>query len=155
MENKYFTTDISDIRVGYECEMHVAIFEDDQWKEKEWIKGKVTNLYKFEWTDFREIPHIFGIDFEPHFRVPYLTKEQIEAEGGVHVGRKLQSQSEQVYEFDGYEVLYTELSRRMTIRHRNYYRDGSGNFDGYIVYFYGYCRCINEFREIFKRLKIN
>ncbi len=66
MQNNYFIPDISDIRVGYEYEYIIGtVFQ----------KVKIRNL-----TD----PLLKNIEaaFESKVaRVPYLTKEQIEAEG--------------------------------------------------------------------------
>lgn len=59
-ENKYFTPSIEDIRVGYECEI-LSIHG------KAWLKTTIA-----EWCP--------GFQLEA-LRVPYLTKEQIEAEG--------------------------------------------------------------------------
>lgn len=66
MENslKYFQPEISDIRVGYECEIKPAKSEE------------------FDW-----MPYIINGDnsfknyFKDSIRTPYLTKKQIEAEG--------------------------------------------------------------------------
>lgn len=64
LENKYFTPNITDIRVGYECE----------------IKPKGS-------TEFDWMPYIVhgGLNFKSllndSIRVPYLTKEQIRDEG--------------------------------------------------------------------------
>lgn len=62
MENKYFTPDIEDIRVGYELE-----------------KYGETLIVK----NLADIDEILGdLDYCPEdVRVPFLTKEQIEAEG--------------------------------------------------------------------------
>lgn len=78
MENKYFTPDIEDIRVGYECEYMSPSLG--------WIKLIVAD-YHFK-TNIPEGYNgisIFNISEylkqENWIRVPYLTKEQIEAEG--------------------------------------------------------------------------
>ena len=64
MENKYFTPDIEDIHAGYECEL--LIF--DKWEP---------NIVK-SYTELRSVDECIK---DKVFRVPYLTKEQIEAEG--------------------------------------------------------------------------
>ena len=74
MENKYFTPDIEDIRVGYEGEYHNWSMDEagipelnyDRWEKAILNKSNVEIMLKY------------GIK---GFRVPYLTKEQIEAEG--------------------------------------------------------------------------
>lgn len=65
MENKYFTPSIEDIHVGFECELQ---------DEKHWNSFKFYRKYDFE-IDLERRIHTQTI------RVPYLTKEQIEAEG--------------------------------------------------------------------------
>ena len=66
MENKYFTPDITDIRVGYEAEFDLAGFGKEGWQ-----------FVKFQGVDKAvRCYHEKGL-----YRVPYLTKEQIEAEG--------------------------------------------------------------------------
>ena len=72
MENKYFTPDIEEMFVGCEFEMH------DTWGD--WKKLILTeNLLKNPMVGLGS-----GSERAPwywKFRVPYLTKEQIEAEG--------------------------------------------------------------------------
>ena len=70
MENnlKYFKPEISDIHVGYECE--VAYLEKDNWTPM-----KVRHQEETE--DF--IKAVFN--YNRRIRTPYLTKEQIVAEG--------------------------------------------------------------------------
>ena len=72
MENKYFTPDIEEMFVGCEFEMH------DTWGD--WKKLILTeNLLKYPMVGLGS-----GNERAPwywKFRVPYLTKEQIEAEG--------------------------------------------------------------------------
>lgn len=65
---KYFVPDISDIRVGYECEFYDS---DDN----DWTKVIIDNQSKLANFTGLEIP----------LRTPYLTKEQIEAEGWEYV----------------------------------------------------------------------
>jgi hypothetical protein len=77
MENKYFTPDIEDICIGYELEMN--------WNrayEEKWVPVKISiQDEEFVYTD--EISDIINAldDGMSEARVPYLTKEQIEAEG--------------------------------------------------------------------------
>ena len=66
MENKYFTPNIEDIRVGYECERDFS----DTTEIEEWRNTVI------------EQDHFKSFYIED-IRTPYLTKEQIEAEGWV------------------------------------------------------------------------
>lgn len=83
MENKYFTPDIEDIRVGYECELLI----NEDWERAtlsdiERLGLQFTGIQnRYEWT-FTEL--------KDYIRVPYLTKEQIEADDypiiGIYAG---------------------------------------------------------------------
>ncbi len=78
MENKYFTPNIEDIRVGYECEC--------LWccpNPRVWIPIEVTEDDREEYA---KLPVQEVIHRIKEIRVPYLTKEQIEAEGWVYKG---------------------------------------------------------------------
>lgn len=80
---KYFTPEIEDIRVGYECEMKQPNFSyfrngitrDTLLKilEKEEYKPYVIQVFDFQMLKFSGLDGVI--------RVPYLTKEQIEKEG--------------------------------------------------------------------------
>ena len=88
MENKYYTPDIEDIRVGYECEIFNPANTDP------FILGH----YYDSW-DKITIHRVNMYDVgRKEFRTPYLTKEQIEAEGWIHIGGKLSSYGSQIFE---------------------------------------------------------
>jgi hypothetical protein len=71
MENKYFTPDIEDICIGYECEIWMPQNPDfDKWDWESFTLEK--NHFDHEQPFFPLIAKL---------RVLYLTKEQIEAEG--------------------------------------------------------------------------
>lgn len=72
MENKYFTPDIEDICIGYECEINNT---HGKWES---ITITFTNSNSFYKTDIAEVCLLVE---DKYVRVPYLTKEQIEAEG--------------------------------------------------------------------------
>jgi hypothetical protein len=67
--NKYFTPDIEDLCIGYELEL-LCVIEGSNEKEETWKNTIIYNLY----VENKE-------EFIKSVRVPYLTKEQIEAEG--------------------------------------------------------------------------
>lgn len=85
MENKYFTPSIEDIRVGYECyfikDSTKDIIEDNLVKIVLNNKQASGILYKEPYweLDTNQQPNTSSI------RVPYLTREQIEAERWKHV----------------------------------------------------------------------
>jgi hypothetical protein len=68
MENKYFTPDIENIHAGYECELLIY----DKW-EPNTIKP------------YTALKSVVKCIKDKVIRVPYLTKEQIEAEGWIYV----------------------------------------------------------------------
>lgn len=77
MDNKYFIPDITEIRVGYEGEINWNLGYENKYIP---FKVKIQNE-DFAYTD--EISNIINAvdDGYAEVRTPYLTKEQIEAEG--------------------------------------------------------------------------
>lgn len=127
---KYFVPDISDIRVGYECERRSTGLERD----KQWSYCKI---------DFYDMQNIVIEGRPDWYRVPYLTKEQIEAEGwkrdelGFHKG-------------DVAITLYENLGPRNC---RQVIRIWQQTKNGQQL-FLGNCPSINELRIITKLLNI-
>lgn len=78
MENKYFIPDIEDIHIGYECEIHTQ-YSSELIKKVGWHSVKVS--YSREMSKYVGILQCKKLIKTHHIRVPYLTKEQIEAEG--------------------------------------------------------------------------
>lgn len=140
-QNKYFKPSIEDIRVGYECE-----FLKDPSKEpheQEWIPMVLKNS-KPNWT------MNYGMSIGS-LRVPYLTKEQIEAEGWAFV------KDERSLLFDKGDL---RLGFNQGILSRE---DGSQTYVSSIHLFYPktgstiiscMCKDINTFRYICKLLNI-
>lgn len=127
MENKYFTPDIEDIRVGYECE--VAYLHEDNWT---YVKCR----HQEETKDF--ILAVF--DYNRRVRVPYLTKEQIEAEGW-----KAKEDKTYYISSDHGGYILKHVGKQIEI---------IDLFDANYIY-RGECKDINTFRYICKLLKIN
>lgn len=73
---KYFTPLIEDIRVGYECEIPSMIFQNETMVDWRSYVLKHHDL-KYYFGELKEE------DLLKRIRVPYLTKEQIEAEGWI------------------------------------------------------------------------
>lgn len=143
MENNYYTPELSDLYIGYECETA---------PKPSLILGEL--LYT---------PYVITGEYPigNHFkygiiRTPYLTKEQIEAEGW-----KLLEDDDGQLMFEGKRFLGISPSEDNHYR-VNYYTDtksllvwryyANGHED---VYFDGNCPSINEFRKITKLLGIN
>lgn len=128
MENKYFTPDITDIHVGYELEIR----QGNMWKS-----DKVQSNDCF--CDF--------VDMDG-YRVPYLTKEQIEAEGWEFIKHHAGTEH---YNFEKDEYsLYVDFDFREEI----YLKIYTGGYYNEFNYFSGKCKDINTFRKICKLLEI-
>ena len=128
MENKYFTPDITDIHVGYELEIR----QGNMWKS-----DKVQSNDCF--CDF--------VDMDG-YRVPYLTKEQIEAEGWEFIKHHAGTEG---YDFEKDEYsLYVDFDFRGEV----YLKIYSGGYYNEFNYFSGKCKDINNFRKICKLLEI-
>lgn len=127
---QYYTPEIEDIRVGYECEFTPSSESKDGGKN--WIIH-----WKSVVVDSKNIQYLFGANAFNQVRVPYLTKEQIEAEGWERYKKNI----------GGLE--YSIVFYKNTIE--IYEMDETG----YRVCKYnGNCPSINEFRTICKLLNI-
>lgn len=149
-QDKYYTPNIEDIRVGYECE----IWEDG----RVFIKGIITEIYQGTENTKRclglciDNGNGFLIDKYREIKTPYLIKEQIEAEGWNHISN--------IIEMPGMEPIKHPSLGEM------YFNKGAFSFnldenkeariargDGQYIYI-GSCPSINEFRIITKLLNI-
>jgi len=134
MEGKYFTPEIEDLRVGYECEL----WEDGQ----AFVRGRITQIYQGKEDGKECLGLVLGrngylIDRFREIKVPYLTKEQIEAEGWTH-------SDEEFYKKNDYFIR----------RHGNYLTVREGSWYPEETIFRGECKDINTFRYICKLLNI-
>lgn len=147
---EYFTPDIEDIRVGYECECLWCCQEPRPWLPI--VITKEDNL------NTKSLP--FGVEVvwrlqENELRVPYLTKEQIEAEGWSYKGKTQDIWFEKELDYDmgswtAYKVVmqYGVNDKRLRIFAVD--RIDKLDYDCFI----GECKDINTFRYICKLLKI-
>jgi len=132
MENKYFTPDIEDLYVGYKLEIKGK--HDTNWQPV--VLGKDAIWHKF--TNLENLGQVME-----QLRVPYLTKEQIEAEGWEY---EKEIKTVQCYDKENIFIAYSEKTHRMLIRKHN-------NETWKTIYF-GRCKDINAFRKIIKLLEI-
>ncbi len=147
MEQKYFTPDIEDIRVGYELEYNLS--------GEDWNKITV-NLSDF----YTGVVAEFGKENTKGLRVPYLYKEQIENEGWdmQNVLREDDNGNDMfstgfvktIDENHWYELIL-EDDHKIFMQYK-WYRNSVAQI--WRTIFYGECRCINEFRWICKLLGI-
>lgn len=137
MEKKYFTPDTEDIRVGYECESLWCCQEP-----RPWLPIIVTQDDNMD-TKSLPIEEIYSRIQNGEIRVPYLTKEQIEAEGWNWLPEgKMYKKNEHVLIFSPFG------NSKIEIRHLGH--------PGYQLtsFFLGECKDINTFRFICKLLNI-
>lgn len=142
MENKYYTPAVEDLHIGYQCE----VFEGGDWR-KETI----------------DISHHFDIFTEGvklgEIRTPYLTKEDIEAEGWVFQyeyrdGMEFEWNPETIWKDTpgGFLDFYPETHIiRISTTDGEYTADGPAISTKYK----GYCFSINELRTVLNYLKPN
>lgn len=155
-KNRYFTPSIEDIRVGYECECLWCCQEP-----RPWVPITIT---KEDNMDTKSLP--FGIEVvwrleEGEIRVPYLTKEQIEAEGWVLA--KQYSSKVWNFEKDNYFLAFYEDSRVIILMAKDVTKldwlwlhqgDNFYHSQAHLFRMTFPCKCINTFRYICKLLNI-
>ncbi len=140
--NKYFTPDIEDMFVSCEFEMHDTW---GGWKKLILTEDLLKNPMVGLGSGNERVPWYWK------FKVPYLTKEQIEAEGWKHIGGKLLSVAEQHYVKSTYRVSYSIDSKKIKFFIAD--PDEIINYEDECI-FNGECKCINQFRLITKLLCI-
>ena len=140
---EYFTPDIEDIRVGYECEVLYA-HNTTKYGGKTYDKWEP---YIFEIQGVDQVDKCLVLDDK--YRTPYLTKEQIEAEGWEITAREVKAPP---YEVDwinakkGEHTLWINLAMHKSMH--------MGISDKIYNVFRGQCKDINTFRYICKLLNI-
>ena len=134
MENNYYTPDVSDIRIGYECEVE----EITGW-EKILIDDEGPEI-------FYDLHTSIAFTKLKKIRTLYLTKEQIEAEGWK---QKEGSDCVFIHHKEELGVAVNFETHWISIGNKD---DKTRNLN---KRFNGYCSSINEFRFICKLLKIN
>ena len=142
MENKYFTPDMEDFHIGYECEIRtLTIWKSGKFPE---ILELNSELDEFGKDSLMKAAHAI-------LRVPYLTKEQIETEGWKENVLNDNEKALLLFLKNGYELrMYKNYICRFSIL-----IVGAGiipNWDK--VLFEGKCKDINTFRKICKLLEI-
>lgn len=139
MNDKYFTPDISDIRVGYECDLN-----DNGWRHI-----KVSKHY---------LPRAIVKNINGLIRVPYLTKEQIEKEGWEYNINyepvDLEFQELPLGFLKEYKNDTTEYFTYYFVKSKELWIEKIVNNAGMGYIFRGECKDINTFRYICKLLGI-
>ena len=128
--NKYYTPEIEEFHVGFEYETKSHFSDNYNWNE-----------WKCDYHIFN-INHIDGktkLSVPETIKVKYLDQEDIESLGWKPLISKSIGKNHYTGTFEkttrGEMLLEHDwLNNKITIKTPNYIRDGSGNFDGYIVY---------------------
>jgi hypothetical protein len=130
-QNKYFTPSIEDIRVGYECEVNSGILPGfrEGWTNE--VLNQENTAYYLKFGSVKSM-----------FRVPYLTKEQIEKEGWEFIWAH---PGELQFRKNGNQIAFNFLKYTLLIQ--------IGSDDSFS--YKGECKDINTFRYICKLLGIN
>lgn len=165
-EEKYYTPELEDLFVGYECEQikldfsrYIDLFLPEGATKEEYRKAW-DNLYnsdKFESDRFvfteGDLSNYF-LYREVHIRTPLLTKEQIIAEGW----EEKEGRAPARYYEDG-SFYYAKLSnypysQHLLIGHYKPSGEDVWSLSSQRIIFDGECKSINEFRKICKYLNI-
>lgn len=146
MENKYYRADIHDIRIGYECEINHSLGYSDKYTPT------IIELKDENGTYSNEISNIVDMidDGYGEVRVPYLTKEQIEAEGWIITFREFKPKP---YKVDWINAKKGNYNLWINLAMHNSMLLGIQKTKDSILY-RGKCPSINEFRYICKLLNI-
>lgn len=139
---EYFTPSIEDIRVGYEAEM--SLNGKDNWRH---VILKEKDFEPFSWFDHHEEKPTYR---KVTFRTPYLTTEQILAEGwkeGTKGVTTITKEPIQYFLKDNHVIMWVECHRHIEISIKV-------NEDIFRYLYQGECKDINTFRYICKLLGI-
>lgn len=135
--NKYYTPDIEDIRVGYEYEQyHPKLYTNND--------GEIENRSTWDKNIIKE-PLMYGDTLsknieKKYIRTPYLTKEQIEAEGWEIVQENYCVKNQYRLSLLPNNMIHISVTNVSTVNMK--------------TLFIGNCPSINEFRTICKLLNI-
>jgi len=137
MKNKYFTPENSDLCIGYELEY------------KSYEQGNYKPLTIFDGGSIDDI--IKDAISQNYVRVPYLTKEQIEAEGWTYNKETSESYEWESFYKNNYMLGWWPLENKIALLIKDpslvkdYYQEPS---------YRGLCKDINTFIKIVKLLGI-
>lgn len=153
---QYYTPEIEDIRVGYECEFTPSSESKDGGKN--WIIH-----WKSVVVDSKNIQYLFGANAFDQVRVPYLTKEQIEAEGWILKTKSIDlwfesdiekaNSLQDFYKYKCYKLFLNYGIHDHKLKIKGDFTGGC-NFEKSDTLFEGFCPSINEYRTICKLLNI-
>lgn len=155
MENKYYTPNIEDIHVGYEFEYngHYTHTKSD-WENKVVTPEWYGMNYDSSWDPDPTITFYMGMlrSHPENFRVPYLTKEQIEAEGwellAEYESGNRWLKFQKIPKIGNPIILHYSDKKWLLFSQESLIKDALS------IQYSGECKSINEFKYICKLLNI-
>lgn len=151
-EEKYFFPENEEIYLGYECEVFQLRGKDEDGEHRNKWYPHVVELEIDDYSDLYSTI-MLSSEYRP-LRTPYLTKEQLEAEGWYKVDdnfpiqkfkHPVQVDVEVIYNYNDHYLFITIPGIIMFVQPNIKYKANI---------FSGYCKDINTFRKICKLLKI-
>lgn len=144
MENKekYYTPDISNLHVGYKCEIYNS--------NSEWFPITITSGHIF--NDLLFYTRDISKDLKHLFRTPYLTKQDIESLGWVYNGIDKFYTDCEVFQLNTVDKDNNYLNYFMKISFKDRWLQIEEM--GSDTLFQGECKSINELRKVMNFTKI-
>lgn len=136
-QSKYYTPKPEDLHVGFECE--IRYFKDFDKKDQIWLPFVIPSQ---KYSNENNYDYEYLIE-KGNLLVKYLDRDDIESLGwkeeavdskyrsAYHIPCDMYSQT--IKNHGTLILIKIPFSNKITIKHPNFYRDGSGNFDGYVV----------------------
>lgn len=165
MENKYYTPKLEELFVGYEClrydiesQYHPTGGGVEGWLDNMYKPHLVCNPFSSNSGDYNMLAYAKHIE-NGNIRTPFLTKEQIEAEGWNDIGRSI----DLWWDKKGSFQIGSWTSRRIVMHYGMHGHIGNTDKRMYIFaddmgmdhpLFEGQINSINEFRTIIRLLGI-
>jgi hypothetical protein len=140
---KYYTPEIEDLFVGYECELSTM---------SGWRTGTYPEIFKLnkeldEYGDDESVYSILMKTTHARMRTPFLSKEDVEKEGWRQIHWR-----EYIKEFEGRTIHFSNGQKESEDDEE--YLSVFGVHNKSKILFEGKCPSINEFRKICKLLGI-
>lgn len=115
--NKYYTPKITDIRIGYECEVNWSRGYSEEFEPLNTSLKAEEGVYDPKLDDI-VIAHDDGY---AEFRTKYLSKEDIESEGWIFIpDRNYEENSAFKFHKDNYEVILWTHFNRLLVKNFRY-----------------------------------
>ncbi len=154
MKDKYYTPTKEEFHVGFEYE----VFQKGEEYNPNFMYLMAPDT-EDKWVKFTFPDPFLGYNLDRMFktynmRVKHFDKDDIEELGFEFEGGKLIKDVKDSFRYKGYILDYNYLINRLIVKIPNYIRDGSGNFDGFMILFNGYIKNKSELKRLLKQLNI-